>query len=369
LNEADRALEAVTRALEYDPGNLAALRRVIQVRQVLGDDPGVDSDCDKLEGIVLSSRDDLPVLEFGGALGGLCNRWDQALVAAERIVNRFPRWYRGYYGRAVTLTLLGRYEEALPDFDKTIELAPRWFQGFRSRAVLHERVNQIGEAVADAQRAVECNPYDAPNRATLSIYLFKLGQQEEALTELNRSIELDPAHLGSYAERGQQHAHLGRCEEARDDFLRAEEGARAEGRVWALGNLAVCRCLAAFRCPETYAAESVLADLRAAHERFPGEIGLLLDSQGVALYHAGRYKEAQEVLMVAVKDRGGPAATLHYLVLSMTALRLGDRTTANSYFSRGVELMEQHAPHNPALKDVRREAARLLGVEDEQGTR
>jgi len=131
-------------------------------------------------------------------------------------------------------------------------------QNSYERALSQLNQGQSVLALSSLTEATNLNPRSALYRDTLGLVLLDFGRVDQALAELAKAVELDP-------NRGDTHFHLGT--------------ALAEARRWE-------DAVAAYR--KAIALPSLtLMDL--AHQNL-----------GLALFHLGRYREAEEALRFAL---------------------------------------------------------------------
>ena len=163
------------------------------------------------------------------------------------------------------------------------------------------QVNQGQSALAlqSVQEAVTLNPRYALYRDTLGLLLLDLGRVDQAIAEIKEATDLDP-------NRGDTFFHLGT--------------ALAEARRWD-------EAVAAYRKAIVLPSLTVL-DL--AHQNL-----------GLALFHLGRYREAEDALRFALSLDPRLQAAYYNLGLVMTAQKRSEE--AKAYFRRA----QQIAPDSP----------------------
>jgi tetratricopeptide (TPR) repeat protein len=145
---------------------------------------------------------------------------------------------------------------------------------------------QLGPALGSLQEAVALNPNLALYRDTLGMLFLDLGRIDQAITELKRAVKLDP-------NRGDAHFHLGT--------------AYAEARRWE-------DAVGAYRTAISHPTLTV-TDL--AHQNL-----------GLALFHLGRYREAEEALRFALTLDPQLQGAYYNLGLVLTAEKRSDEAKA-----------------------------------------
>src|SRR5919198_2724212 len=153
---------------------------------------------------------------------------------------------------------------------------------------------QSALALSSLQEAVTLNPRSALYRDTLGMLLLDLGRVDQAIAALDEAVDLDP-------ERGDSLFHLGT--------------ALAEARRW---NDAVAAYRKAIRQPS-------LTVLDLAHQNL-----------GLALFHLGRYREAEDALRFALSL--DPQLQAAYYNLGLVLIAEKRAQEAKAYFRRAQEL-------------------------------
>jgi len=363
LDDPQTALAEASRAIEIDPANANTLDLRVRIRQALNDERGAEADCEAFARVVLdvTAKPETRLLIW--RLGPRCNRWDLMQEGAERLVDDFPRWPAVYFGRAIVDMDLGHFDAALEGADRVIELAPRGWRGYQLRGVIHDRMNRWDEALRDFARALQLSPSKSINRFNYSSTLFSVGRPEEALAEIEHALELSPDSAAYHVERVGQLANLGRCNEARDALhtLGSWPSRFTSFEQATLASAFVYRVI--YGCPQAYDSAAALSYARAAVAARPEPMWEKV--YGAALYHDGEYEQAKQILLAAVeKEEEEPRGLF---LLALTSAMQGSSVEARLYFDHAVALMEQYEPRNPVLLDLRREASRLLGIEEGQG--
>ncbi|HEV8583858.1 MAG TPA: tetratricopeptide repeat protein [Methylomirabilota bacterium] len=180
----------------------------------------------------------------------------------------------------------------------------------RGLAQIQDRQNAL--ALSSLQEAVKLDPGAAVYRDTLGMVLLDLGRVEQALGELRKAADLEPT-------RGDTYFHLGT--------------ALAEARQWE-------DAVAAYRKAISLPTLTV-SDF--AHQNL-----------GLALFHLGRYREAEDALRFALNMDPTLQAAYYNLGLVLTAEKRPDE--ARAFFRRTREL----GPESP-FGQAARERLKALG--------
>ena len=172
-------------------------------------------------------------------------------------------------------------------------------QNSYERALTQINQGQTALAMSSLQEATGLNPRVALYHDTLGMLLLDLGRVDQAVAELNKAVDLDP-------HRGDTYFHLGT--------------ALAEARRWD-------GAVAAYR---KAIAQPSLTVTDYAHQNL-----------GLALFHLGRYREAEDALRFALSVDPDLQAAYYNLGLVLTAEKRPDE--AKAFFRRARQL----APESP----------------------
>jgi tetratricopeptide (TPR) repeat protein len=357
LGEAERALDESSRAIDLDdddPWNYVIRARI---RRYVGDEEGFQADCDVIA--ALDPREPEALLERGARLGWDCHRWETALEDFNVLIERHPNWYEAHAWRGIPNVFLGRLDEALADFTHAIELAPKHAHAYNNRGAVYDRLNRFEESLTDIEKAVELNPYDAGYRSNLGLGKKQLGRVEEALADFDKAIELDPLVPEAHCHRGAVLAAIGDCDGAMEALSRTLE---LDLIPFDLANLATAHTGTLYYfCPDRYDPAAALDWASRALEA-SSEESAVLGAYGSALYRNGRYVEAREHLLKAVRIAGQPGAQQSFYLV-MCSWRLGEKKEARSHFETGAAFMDEHKLASPGNIRLRQEAAELLGIQ------
>ena len=159
----------------------------------------------------------------------------------------------------------------------------------------------------------------------------------EALLHANDSATVNPLHRAEVAEchfrLGQLLYDTGRNEEARQQFLRAIELARASERR---RDELLSRFLVS--CPDDSLRDLAQALVHAERTHRP-ECGLSWRQLALAQYRTGKNDDAISSIRETMRCQNGGEAFDHFL-LAMALFRLGDSSAAAKSYEKGVTLMD-----------------------------
>jgi len=172
-------------------------------------------------------------------------------------------------------------------------------QNSYERALNQISQGQTALAMSSLQEATGLNPGMALYHDTLGMLLLDLGRIDQAVAELKKAVDLDP-------HRGDTYFHLGT--------------ALAEARRWD-------SAVAAYR---KAIAQPSLTVTDYAHQNL-----------GLALFHLGRFREAEDALRFALSVDPDLQAAYYNLGLVLTAEKRQDE--AKAFFRRARQI----APESP----------------------
>ncbi len=119
------------------------------------------------------------------------NKWDEAISAFSKAINRKEKWALAYQWRAAAYREMGDYEAALEDYTRVLELEPTAYW-FNRRGLVYEEQKEFEQAIADYTRALELDPKWALAYNNRGFAYMNLKQWEKAKVDFETSIRLDP---------------------------------------------------------------------------------------------------------------------------------------------------------------------------------
>jgi Tfp pilus assembly protein PilF len=212
---------------------------------------------------------------------------------------------------------------------------------------------------------IKSDPGDADAYHHRAHAMADLNRLPEAIEDLTRAIERRPADSHFHSLRAGVYEFLGRYEPAIADLDIALAARPEDGDL--RGRLAMC-CnnlaweLAGVPGPRRELGRALVL-ARRARELGP-EQGESLNTMGVLLYRAGRYREAIEMLERSRAAQHGWFDGFDLFFLAMARHRLGDRGRAREDFGRAVRWVGEQknlaAQHRRELDAFRAEAEAVL---------
>jgi tetratricopeptide (TPR) repeat protein len=138
---------------------------------------------------------------------------DQSLASNPRQSNLFKE-------RASAYSRLGNDEQAIADYDSCLAIQPDDAGALHARGLAYERMGQSDRALRDYQQATSTNPQLADVYINRGVALGKAGQYRQSIESLTEGIRLAPTNPNSYFNRAATYLQLGDFENAITDFSR-----------------------------------------------------------------------------------------------------------------------------------------------------
>lgn len=281
--------------------------------------------------------------------------------------------------RAAIFLKMGRAQEALADADEAVQLKPS-IENLLTRAGVHLAQEQFEKAAEDCGLALKREP--TPGSFLLrSEILLRAGRPEEALEDAEQAVKLG-RQLSAYLKRARCHEALGDYSAALEDYdtlLKKFEDPviysmrghlkllRLDDPQGALDDLAKAVTLA----PDSAAHLNALGMAYGLRGEFERAVELFEQANqkeplatfeanvGEALYHLGRFDEAEAACKRAIKL--DPDLGNSYAVLGLVSMARGDSQKA---LARAQLALEANGDHGWAL-ELKARALEALGRFDE----
>jgi len=146
-----------------------------------------------------------------------------ALAALEPLTRSTEDAPLGYFLRSAVLAEYERYDEALVDADKVVDLVPTLASGFSHRAGIHREMGKDALAMADIEAALKLEPDDKDllrQRITYGLPRNAPYQpwRDRIITLLDGQIAADAANPDLYVERAEMLSGSRRYAAARKDY-------------------------------------------------------------------------------------------------------------------------------------------------------
>jgi protein O-GlcNAc transferase len=211
LDQYDRAVELIERAIAIDPGAAVAHGNRGIALQALGRFDEAIARYDRA--IALGPGDPSIHLNRGVALYEL-KRPAEALAAYDKAIALKPDYAKAFNNRGNALNDLKRYAEALASYDRAIALRPDDAGTFSNRGASLIGLERFEAALASYDKAIALNPDYTEAFSNRGTALRKLGRQADALASYDTAIELQPDYAEAHSNRGNVLAELRRFDDA-----------------------------------------------------------------------------------------------------------------------------------------------------------
>lgn len=217
------AYRLLSKALDLEPGSVAALSTLAGVLVALGRESEALAACDRIlaqqpndvdthynRGLVLvrlgrlaealaaydralALKPDLPValLNRANVLAEL-ERYDEAIAAFDRLLARNAGNAEAHNNRGLALFGAGRHAEALASYDRALAIRPDYAEAHNNRGWLLHRLNRHDEALAAYDRALAIRPDYADASNNRGLALHEVHRHAEALASYARTLAIRP---------------------------------------------------------------------------------------------------------------------------------------------------------------------------------
>jgi serine/threonine protein kinase/Tfp pilus assembly protein PilF len=310
---------------------------------------------------------------------------DRAQANLNEALRLDPKLAEAYDARAIVHFLRGKFPAAVVDFSAAVRLNPKSPLYIAHRGETYYQLKRFPQAVSDLSAALRLNPKLAWVHNVRANVHYSRGEYGRAVGDYNQAVRLAPRVAVFHANRGRAHAASGHWGPAARDLAQALKLNPADAASWYLlaclrlraGDVAGYRKACATALKQfggTTAADA--ADWAAwacvlAPEAMPDRAGPVrlaeravataagnsryLTTLGVALYRAGRWKEAIRTLTWAVKGPGNDRRLQAQLFLAMGCYRLGQTKEARKWLNQAVAEIEKRTQGKPTKELPRKE--------------
>ena len=167
-----------------------------------------------------SNPDDLKSLIYRSAANFRSDKFDDAMIDFNKVVELAPTKPDLYLERARYFQRHHKYSEAIEDYSISIELDPAQTELYSERAKCYQQKNRYVEAINDYSKAIEHNPEGIEKYLIeRAVCYARLDKIDEALSDYNRSIDIKSTS-DAYLGRGKIYFDL---DKAFEDFTRSIE--------------------------------------------------------------------------------------------------------------------------------------------------
>jgi lipoprotein NlpI len=132
-----------------------------------------------LLGLPMDDKEDLDQLLFKARASLQAKKIDEALVLANRAVERAPKDARAYFFRGIVRGAAHKSDEAVADFDKCLELDPKMAESYQQRGGEYFKLAKINQSLVDFDKFLEMRPDERPGHWQRGISLYYAGKYKE----------------------------------------------------------------------------------------------------------------------------------------------------------------------------------------------
>ncbi|MGF1675961.1 MAG: tetratricopeptide repeat protein [Rivularia sp. (in: cyanobacteria)] len=199
LNQLDKALVAINKAIKLEPENPNLYNEKYGVLNE-------KKEYAQAEAAITKAIQITPRAAFYSNRGVFYSNqenWKSALVDYNQAIEINPNYFDAYFNRALVYSLQKQYELALADFKKAIQINPGNVNAYYYRGITYSFHNKYELALADYNKAIQINPdFDEAYYNTGLIYHQFLNQLDLAIDNYSKAIQLQPNNHEYYNYRG-----------------------------------------------------------------------------------------------------------------------------------------------------------------------
>jgi tetratricopeptide (TPR) repeat protein len=250
LDRKPEALETIDRALAFDPANAECLELKTRLLAATGQ---WEAALETIEQ-ALNRADSINGWLLKATCLYNCERFDEALEAVNRVIDREPDFTPALRLKALILVEQGHFidalpfweavlkeepndvealfqkgvmlarmspEEAVPLLERVATLAPEVGEGHFQLAEAYRRIRRFDDALREIDRALELGYSNPTVRGTKGQILVAQEKPQEGARLLEQALEADPDLAWAWADLGYALTRLGDSERARSALERA----------------------------------------------------------------------------------------------------------------------------------------------------
>ena len=171
--------------LSTDHQEQAYLYRAM-AKQYLGEIDSAFLDFDMT--LSLNERNELARCGKGNVLN-LKEKFEEALMEFNDIVDSFYRSYCGYYGRGVSNAGLDRIDSAVEDFTQVLTIKYQSIEAHLGRGVALFNLGKYLESMEDFETTIKIQPDNSLGYAGLAFNAYALGEYKEAVDFFSKALK------------------------------------------------------------------------------------------------------------------------------------------------------------------------------------
>jgi tetratricopeptide (TPR) repeat protein len=123
------------------------------------------------------TEDDTAHSFMGKGIRDMANeRYDEAMVAFNKVIEVLPDYAEGWNKRATLHYLMGDYKASVTDIARTLKLEPRHFGAISGLGLIYFEVGKYSDAQLAFERALAINPHMAGAKRNIELIMRRLGK-------------------------------------------------------------------------------------------------------------------------------------------------------------------------------------------------
>ncbi len=223
------AVSALSKAVEWDPGNALAYSLLGLAYSGAKEDQRASENCDKA--VDLAPEAYWPYL-YRGSMFQKLKKYSLAIEDYTKAIQIEPT-SECYFWRGISYKSVKKYDRAIEDFTAAIELAPACLPPLVQRAFVYDVQGDYPSAVADYTMIIDIETSQAgetEQRQFLPLIYdlrgtayHRLGELGKAIEDYTKAIEYEPNVAETYFKRGNLYLQIGESSKGTADLKKARE--------------------------------------------------------------------------------------------------------------------------------------------------
>ena len=119
-------------------------------------------------------------------------QYEEAIVSFERVVEKFPDNFEGFYNLGLSHLRAGHIDEAIGIFEKSAKLNPDSFESYQALGESYFQKGESEKAAETLAHAVDLQPENPMSHYNLGLAYDKMDRTNEALQAYQKAIALKP---------------------------------------------------------------------------------------------------------------------------------------------------------------------------------
>ncbi|BAY37673.1 tetratricopeptide repeat protein [Nostoc sp. NIES-2111] len=145
-------------------------------------------------------------------------KWDLALADYNQALKINPQYAEAYYNRGLVYYEQKKWELALADFTQALKINPQFAQAYYNRGVLYYEQKKWELALADLNQTININPQLAEAYSSRGVLYKEQKKWELALADFTQALKINPQYAEAYYNRGLLYSEQKKWELALADF-------------------------------------------------------------------------------------------------------------------------------------------------------